>query len=641
MPTRINPYTGEVILTELPQGLAFAGRTNSDMTPSATAVVCAQLAGYGDNYFNNHFYLQVIKAGAAAPESEIRKITNYVSLSGTFTVAAFSQVVDAADEILVIHESLMALGRNDANNVFDSSAVTANEDGSVLERLQWVQESLGGAALQLRTEKSAAGTVEENSYQQFSISLMDIDTGAVLSADIDIASIVVDLAKSTGGAAFSAVGITQPTFVKGDGRVYTPVQFLAAEWQVGDVYRMTVSGITCTVGGDIAYVPAMVWSNMVVEALSLEGHVNAIQFDIGDPSARTFLQSLEAMLGNPDAAGKTLYANLGDFFGQANLQSLLAALGIPDVAGKPLYTCLITDRLDNGTYGLAAIKTLLDAVAGYVDTEIAAIQGDIGDPSSRANLKTLEAMLGNPDAAGKTLYANMGDFFGQANLQSLLAVLGIPDVAGKPLYTCLITDRLDNGTYGLAAIKTLLNAVAGYVDTEIAAIQADIGDPSARVNLKSLEAMLGNPDISGATLYNAHAGTIDAINRVAGKLQVKATTINLAQAAGAYDLFTGTTQDVIVEKLSFRLPNVNVSDDATITSIAIASNDVTPQVLVSSALGVKANLTAEAQLSWTGSVLLKAGKKIQLTISGGAADAATVCDCVAEIRAVTGGGYLA
>jgi len=40
-------------------------------------------------------------------------------------------------------------------------------------------------------------------------------------------------------------------------------------------------------------------------------------------------------------------------------------------------------------------------------------------------------------------------------------------------------------------------------------------------------------------------------------------------------------------------------------------------------------------------VTVKVGKKIQLTIAGGAADAATVCDVIAEYRAVVSGGYLA
>ncbi len=127
----------------------------------------------------------------------------------------------------------------------------------------------------------------------------------------------------------------------------------------------------------------------------------------------------------------------------------------------------------------------------------------------------------------------------------------------------------------------------------------------------------------------------------AGKDQVAATTIDLEQAAASYDLFTGTAQDVILEELVIRLPNVDVSDDAALTSISIQTDDVTPQVIISAADGAKANLTAEAQLYWTAAMLIKVGTKIQLTIAGGAADAATVCDVVAKCRAVVAGGNLA
>ncbi|GAI69275.1 unnamed protein product [marine sediment metagenome] len=133
----------------------------------------------------------------------------------------------------------------------------------------------------------------------------------------------------------------------------------------------------------------------------------------------------------------------------------------------------------------------------------------------------------------------------------------------------------------------------------------------------------------------------DADPKVMGRLQVAATTIDLQQAAATYDLFTGTTQDVVVEKLLIRLPNVNVSDDVTITSISIQTNDTTPQVFISAADGAKVNLTAEAQLGYTGVVMVKVGKKIQLTIAGGAADEATVCDVICEYRAKVSGGYLA
>ncbi|MCX5819749.1 MAG: hypothetical protein NT047_07545 [Deltaproteobacteria bacterium] len=155
---------------------------------------------------------------------------------------------------------------------------------------------------------------------------------------------------------------------------------------------------------------------------------------------------------------------------------------------------------------------------------------------------------------------------------------------------------------------------------------------------------------TGTFTVDAYTQVVDPLSEILvlheslvypGRVQIKGTTINLQQAAAAYTLFTGTTQDIIVDKLTFRLPNVNVSNDATITSIAIATDDATPQVMISAAQGAKANLPAEAQIPWTGAVLLKVGKKIKLTIAGGAADAAIVCDVVAEFRAVIEGGYLA
>lgn len=74
--------------------------------------------------------------------------------------------------------------------------------------------------------------------------------------------------------------------------------------------------------------------------------------------------SIIDVLGHTGVAALTtgIYGNLGDFAGQTNLQTLLTALGIPDVAAKPLYTCLVTDRLDDGTFGLAALNTDLDAI---------------------------------------------------------------------------------------------------------------------------------------------------------------------------------------------------------------------------------------------------------------------------------------
>ena len=130
-------------------------------------------------------------------------------------------------------------------------------------------------------------------------------------------------------------------------------------------------------------------------------------------------------------------------------------------------------------------------------------------------------------------------------------------------------------------------------------------------------------------------------SRLIGELQVAATTEDLQQIAGSYTLFTGTTQDVILESLIIRLPNVDCSDDAALTSISIQTDDVTPSVIISAASGAVGNLTAEAQLAYTGVILIKVNTTIEITINGGAADAATLCDIMATCRAVVAGGYLA
>jgi hypothetical protein len=146
-------------------------------------------------------------------------------------------------------------------------------------------------------------------------------------------------------------------------------------------------------------------------------------------------------------------------------------------------------------------------------------------------------------------------------------------------------------------------------------------------------------------LQTALEGGTAAVNRAAGRSQIAVKTIDLAQAAAVYDLFTGTTQDFIVEQLIFRMPNVDASDDATITSIAIATDDATPVEFITALQGAVANLGPERQIAYPQAgnppVLIKVGTKIQLTIAGGAADAATVCDVVVIGRAAVSGGYLA
>ena len=124
---------------------------------------------------------------------------------------------------------------------------------------------------------------------------------------------------------------------------------------------------------------------------------------------------------------------------------------------------------------------------------------------------------------------------------------------------------------------------------------------------------------------------------------VKSTTIDLNQIAGTYDLFVGTSQSVLLMSLVIRMTNGAVA--GAVTGITIQTNDNTPQVIIPASLGLVVNLTDQAQLAWHeadgGPVLIAVGKKIQLTIVGGAAGVARVCEVVATYRVEVAGGSLA
>lgn len=151
--------------------------------------------------------------------------------------------------------------------------------------------------------------------------------------------------------------------------------------------------------------------------------------------------------------------------------------------------------------------------------------------------------------------------------------------------------------------------------------------------------------LSTAQWTNALATALglDSAPTAVGKSQIKATTVDLAQVGGTVvDLFTGTTQDVVVEKLVIRMSGGTLVG-SNLTSILIQTDDATPIVLIDIVAGAVINLTDEAQLAWTGAILLDAGTgaKIRITLNGGAATAAKICDVIAECRAVVAGGYLA
>ena len=135
------------------------------------------------------------------------------------------------------------------------------------------------------------------------------------------------------------------------------------------------------------------------------------------------------------------------------------------------------------------------------------------------------------------------------------------------------------------------------------------------------------------------AGPTSAINKSVGVLQIASATEDLNQLPGAKGLFIGTAQKVVLEKLILKMPTGDAG--GTVTSVSVENDDVTPTTYITSVQGAVANLTSEAEISWTGYSLINVGTKINLTLNGGPHGSAYVATAITQCRAVVGGGYLA
>ena len=135
--------------------------------------------------------------------------------------------------------------------------------------------------IRLVNQPSQSGPVEIGAYETFSISMHDIPTGAIASADIDITGMSAFMLKSTGGNPPNIFGITQPVFNKADGLVYCFYRFLPAEWASGDQYSLQVSGIIVRIASTIFPVREIDWSNGLISEETieiLEEHAHSIGF---------------------------------------------------------------------------------------------------------------------------------------------------------------------------------------------------------------------------------------------------------------------------------------------------------------------------------------------------------------------------
>ena len=136
-------------------GLWMFGVCDAAMVGSTTVVTTNNLGtSLPDDIFNDEFWMQVIhnaNAPGTAPEREIRRITNFVGATQTFTVDAFSANVEADDLVAILHESIMPTEIM-AFGTLDTSSTTVPADSTRAALYAWENNDYFKGGLLIPTE---------------------------------------------------------------------------------------------------------------------------------------------------------------------------------------------------------------------------------------------------------------------------------------------------------------------------------------------------------------------------------------------------------------------------------------------------------------------------------------------------------
>lgn len=308
---------------------------------------------------------------------------------------------------------------------------------SIVAGIKYIAAAVGAGG-QIVWDKSAASSFDEDGGRySFDVGVVDRDTGAVSSANINIASAVVTLEKSTAGGAFSTAGVTQPTAAKANGLVTVSADVTASEWAVGDSYKLTLTTVSATNSAStVEYMPAMVWVGQVTEDSDVKTTVDDIDTDLGEPG---------------DAASTTGAVH-------PKLNAIRDALGI--VASGA-----------GGGYEADGAPSLYDRVTGDADS----IENRLGNPTGDT-LSTITAKLGDNDDAATDPSAASGNVLSKLrgvgdNLDTAIDYVTIP--TANSVNNDNVADAVGNKTDTAVGAAGTTTSLMAYQKHMVDAIGAD------------------------------------------------------------------------------------------------------------------------------------------------------------------------
>lgn len=409
-------------------------------------------------------------------------------------------------------------------NKADSAAGAVNNTNSVVAYVKAIF-SATVAGGQINWQQSDTSNLDEDGGRySFDVGVVDRDTGAVASANINIASAVVTLEKSTAGGAFSTVGITQPTVAKADGLVTVSADVVATEWQVGDHFKATLTTVSATNSASgTEFMPSMVWMGEIVEDFDVKTTVDDIDTDLGEPtdanSAATVHGRLKVATADDTANTLLIHAvgNKSDAGSAASTASLVALsrLLVDTYAAT-------TGTADSGTTTTMVDAERTEAAASDLEGQMLIFTTGNNDRVGRiivdfdpaTDTITVAPAYADAIAAGDKYVIIPADF---ANALDLAL-----NATGVAIATNSLADQLyigaseqlrtfiaKTGGTAIGTSKSIVNAIGNTGDAPVPA-----ADNATAAGSSSLQATLGRKDDTSLGV-TATAGTTNTLFRAA------------------------------------------------------------------------------------------------------------------------------
>lgn len=396
-------------------GLWMLGRCDAAMAASTTIIVTDNLGTQLPNdVFNEEFWMQVIhntNNPGVAPEREIRRITDFVGLTQTFTVDAFTANVEAGDLIAIFHESVLPveiLGygtltassatvpadntRAEVNNYFRGCLLMTTEGAVRFQPRRIVEYTAAGGIFTLDPSNPFTGVPGLVDYVIIGGQAEFIPgADAVINrTPADVIGGKADTADYTPGATTSSI----VRFLKGilgslviaEGTFDTSSATVPADSTRGEANNWFRGCILIPVAGAVAFQPRLIqeytaaggiftldlgapftaatglvayvvidFQTQVIPPVDstvniFAGHVVGGKADTATPTADNVSSAVRYLKG--------LLSILGNPTGRTNNPDIYQLIGLPDIADLDLYQHGIKTRLHDNFFGGLAGTTI-------------------------------------------------------------------------------------------------------------------------------------------------------------------------------------------------------------------------------------------------------------------------------------------